>query len=329
MTTESAGGPDQTFRRVADLVAHGEVVRARELVDQVAAEYAERAPAEAAKALRLGAGLSRLLGRPREGLDRAERAIRLADGVAGDAAGVGAAARLEVAEARLALGEAAAAARAFDALARDPGRTVEERLSLRRRQADALASVGQVDAATEVLRTAAADAVTGGAASEAAGALVQGVALAQGEGRSDLVDVLRPAAGRTAADARSPGALAELDLLTAARSLARGDLAAARTAARSARGRALEAVQPLAYLAAVLAGSRIADRLGDRVEAYRLLATGYATLADLLGAELSRRTFEPELLALREKWGAEAFASVKAAHDAARRRARSVDRRQD
>ncbi|GAA5024702.1 hypothetical protein [Actinopolymorpha pittospori] len=325
MTTESAGGPDETFRRVADLVAQGEVVRARELADQVAAEYAERAPAEAAKALRLGAGLSRLLGRPREGLDRAERAIRLADGVAG----VVAAARLEVAEARLALGEAAAAARAFDALAREPGRTVEERLSLRRRQADALASEGQVDAATEVLRTAAADAVAGGAASEAAGALVQGVALAQGEGRSDLVDVLRSAAGRTAADAGSPGALAELDLLTAARSLARGDLAAARSAARSARGHALEAIQPLAYLAAVLAGSRIADRVGDRVDAYRLLATGYATLADLLGAELSRQTFEPELLALRDRWGAEAFASVKAAHDAARRRARSADRRRD
>jgi hypothetical protein len=69
----------------------------------------------------------------------------------------------------------------------------------------------------------------------------------------------------------------------------------------------------------VLTEARIRDQLGDRVGAYRDLARGWATVGDLLGADVAKATFEPALLELRRRWGSEAFAAAKASYETARR----------
>lgn len=50
------------------------------------------------------------------------------------------------------------------------------------------------------------------------------------------------------------------------------------------------------------------------------LATGWATVGDLVGADAAREVIAPRVQAQRERWGSEVFAAVKAAHDEQRRR---------
>ena len=125
------------------------------------------------------------------------------------------------------------------------------------------------------------------------------------------------AEGRAAGDA---AAVADTCLLLCAQAFQRGDAAAARDAALQAREAALQAVAAPRYLAAARALAEAHDALGERIEAYRALATAWATLGDLLGAETARAWVEPLLAGLARRWGAAAFKEVRAAHDDERRR---------
>ncbi|ANH68307.1 hypothetical protein [Mitsuaria sp. 7] len=101
-----------------------------------------------------------------------------------------------------------------------------------------------------------------------------------------------------------------------------GDADQAREAARLAhlaREAALEAVAPLSYFAAAVALARAADLRGDRTEAYRVTASAWVTLADLLGQDLARSWMEPVLLGFKLRWGDDAFAEARAAHERQRR----------
>jgi hypothetical protein len=144
--------------------------------------------------------------------------------------------------------------------------------------------------------------------------LVDAVARLSAAGRDDL-------AGRLAADgAAAVGddheAASELELLAAARAAGRRDLAAARAHAGRARAEALAGRSALAYSAAASALTELALAVDDRVAAYESLAVGWVTLRDLLGATPARAAFEPQLLALRERWGPAGFAAVKSAYEA-------------
>lgn len=116
------------------------------------------------------------------------------------------------------------------------------------------------------------------------------------------------------------GVLADAAVLEAAMALDEGDADRALEAARRAKDLALEAVAPLTYLSAAVTISELSDQRGDRLEAYRTLATAWATLADLMGRDAAAQALTPRLEALRDRWGAAAFAEVKAAHDEQRRR---------
>jgi hypothetical protein len=153
----------------------------------------------------------------------------------------------------------------------------------------------------------------------AAELLVQAVTIAQQGGRHSNVDRVDARARAAAEAADHHGAGAELDVLAAARALDAGDAPRALELVASARAGALAAVQPLTYAGAVLTESGIHDHLGDRVGAYRDLARGWATVGDLLGPEVAKATFEPPLLELRRRWGADAFETAKATYEAARR----------
>lgn len=112
---------------------------------------------------------------------------------------------------------------------------------------------------------------------------------------------------------------AQMHCVRAACALVDRDAVAARDEARAAREAALLAVAPIAYFAASVYLSQAADLLGDRVEAYRALATAWVTLSDLLGEPVARSWVEPVLLAFQWQWGEEAFATVRAEHDRQRR----------
>jgi hypothetical protein len=89
---------------------------------------------------------------------------------------------------------------------------------------------------------------------------------------------------------------------------------------REARQHALDGVAPLAYVAAAIAESSLAEHAGDDESAYGSLATGYATLGDLVGKQVSASTVEGPLLELRRRWGPDRGAAAKAASEATRRR---------
>ncbi|GAA0918503.1 hypothetical protein GCM10009557_89910 [Virgisporangium ochraceum] len=115
---------------------------------------------------------------------------------------------------------------------------------------------------------------------------------------------------------------ADLAFLAATRALDERDLPRALAEIRSARRHALDGRAVLPYIAAAVAESAVAELIGDDVAAYGSLATGYATVGDVVGKELSASTFEGPLVRLRERWGHDRFARAKRAYEDRRRRAR-------
>ena len=89
----------------------------------------------------------------------------------------------------------------------------------------------------------------------------------------------------------------------------------------AARALALAARAPDTYIGAAVALARLAEQAGDDTAAYGTLVTGWATVSDLLGAELARAAFEPLMREQRLRWGAERFDSARAEHEARRRAA--------
>jgi hypothetical protein len=329
------GELDAEFHRVAVIAASGDLVAARTALRRLADRaLAAGRHAAASQALRLSAALDRVLGDSADAVATARRAVELA----GTDHALAAAALDELGEAQLNLGHALAAAEAFDRAAFRAAATGQPTApALRRKQAYALAAGGRSEDSAAVLR----DLVGAtGDPGERAAMLVQAAAGAAGTaGAQGLWDAARkaldevepaPAAGGTAtgrADGTggSGGAgralRADLAFVAAARALDAGDLAGALVRVREARRHALDAVAPLAYIAAAIAESALAELAGDDVAAYGSLATGYATLGDLVGKPLSASTFESPLLALRQHWGPERFTAAKAAYEARRRAA--------
>lgn len=119
--------------------------------------------------------------------------------------------------------------------------------------------------------------------------------------------------------AQQDAALApRLALLRARLALQQGDVAAALGAAQETRELALDAVEPVSYFAAAALLAQIHVIAGDRMAAYRALASAWATLGDLLGRDIAASWVRPLLLALAVQWGEAGFAQVKAAYDAER-----------
>jgi tetratricopeptide (TPR) repeat protein len=115
----------------------------------------------------------------------------------------------------------------------------------------------------------------------------------------------------------------ELELLFARLSIEDGDLQAAEAHARQARSHALKAVAPVTYFSAGVKLADVLETRGDRLQAYGVLATTWATLSDVIGKDAARSWIEPCLAAYRIKWGEQSFEKAKDEYDAQRRRARS------
>jgi hypothetical protein len=303
---------DEEFRRVAVIAAGGDLVAARSALRRLAdmAAAAGRGSA-ASRALRLSAALDRVLGDVADAVATARRAAEFA----GDDGDLAAAALDELGEALLTLEHAGAAADAFDRAAVGAAAAgLATAPALRRKQAYALAAAGRSAEAAGILRDLA-DASADPA--ERAEILVQAAAGAAGTAGARDVWI----AAREALDASDNRALrADLEFVAAAEALHASDLDGALVHVRAARQHALSGVAPLSYVAAAVAESSLAEYAGDDETAYGSLATGYATLGDLVGKQLSASTFEGPLLELRRRWGPARFAAAKAAYEATRRR---------
>ena len=314
-----AARADALLREGDALLRAGRLDEADAAIGAAAGLHAQRGAAvDEARCLRLRAVLRRLQGRLDDASESAEASLSLLS-ARGAPAAEAAATRAELGEIAFARGDAEAAVRAWGAAIGEAGDAAPAAWWRGRGRAHALA--GRFEAAAADLDEAAR---RGEAAGDAAGALRAGVEAAvawQRARRFDRADELAARARPRAEAAHDAAALADLELVSAAGALERGDAAAARRHALAARGHALAARAPAPYIGAAVALSRLDEQAGDRVGAYAALAAGWATLGDLLGPDLARATFEPLLLRLRGRWSAAVFDETRRAYEAQRRAA--------
>jgi tetratricopeptide (TPR) repeat protein len=316
---EPTGPAEHLVRRGTELAAGARLAEAAVAYEQ-AARLHRRAGrvGDEARTLTLLATTRRLAGDLTGAAEAATRACRLAR----DEHPVVDLALTEAAEIALAAGDAAAAARmlseVLDGGAAAPPSPPRWRL-LRTR---ALAHIAAQDAAAadRDLADAAAALTSAGDRATAATVLVERVTAMHSLGDRARFRTALGEARRRIDDRRDPVAAGELDLAEGAEAVASGRLADAERLARRARDRALAGTAPLLYIGASVAIAELADLAGNRVEAYGALATGWATVGDLMGRDRAAAVFRPRMQALAASWGAEGFASVRRAYEAGRRR---------
>lgn len=198
------------------------------------------------------------------------------------------------------------------------------RASLLRRLAIALAMKNRYQEAADNLAEAYKLLLRAGDDSTALQTLIEQItALQQGNNLIEAEKV-RFYATQVAQEANNKGVLAELCLLQASQALELKDINTAMLAAQTARTYALESVVPVSYISAVITIAELADTQGDRLSAYETLAVGWVTLADLLGRDTAKATFEPKLLELRNRWGVVMFNNIKQTYEDRRRAKRDL-----
>jgi hypothetical protein len=305
------------------LVRAGQLDRARAELDEAAAIHRAKGRVyDEARCTHLAATLARLTGDLDGAQQRAEHALKLAE----PGTPIAVSALTELAEIASARRDGATAAELYGK-ALEQGRTAglipSAQSALLRKRAGALSTVSRfteaaadLASARQLLLEAHDDATALRTAIELATALQYA-----GDGlRSEQVQREAMEQARATSDHH---ALADLFLLEAARKVAARDVDGALAAARSARAESLEAVAPVSYISAALAISELANSRADHLGAYETLASGWATLSDVMGREAAKEVFEPKLRALREQWGADEFARVKQAYELQRSQKRS------
>lgn len=331
--TTTPKAADALLQQADALTRSGQWRQAAALIDAAAAlQHAQGCPDDAARSLQLAATLHRLNGETAAARQRVQQALDLCGHTSATAVPLLA----ELGDIALAEHAPADAAPAFTQaldLARSTHAPAEVQTALLQRRALAQARAGRADAAIDDLEQAltlisalvsAPEPTPGTPHDHGATARQIRVALAtacQDNGRPDRAETLIESTRPLAEAAADHAVLADLALLQAARALDRGDATAALALARQAREQALAGRAPAAYIGAVTAIAQLAETGGDRTTAYATLASGWATLTDLLGADLARQTFQPLLLAQRQRWGIGAFDTVRHDWETRRRQA--------
>ena len=313
-------------RHANALVQAGRLADARAELDEAAAIHRQRGRVyDEARCTHLAATLSRLSGDVAGSRRRAERALQLT--ASNTLIAVSALTELgEDALAERKAEEAAGHYAAALAAAQSAGLVPAALAALHRRHAAALVAAGRFADAVRDLAESRELFRRAGDATSATRVLVEQATAVQQSGDLAEAERVSAEARRAAEESADHFALADLDLLQSARALAHQDGKTALAAARSARQHALQAVAPVLYVSATLAIAQLSEATGDRLGAYDALATGWATLGDLLGQDLARTTFEPKVRELRDRWGVAEFDAIKAAYEARQRAAREGNR---
>lgn len=94
-----------------------------------------------------------------------------------------------------------------------------------------------------------------------------------------------------------------------------------------ARQGALDVCDPVTYVIAAIEAADAAEAAGLRERTYTTLATGMATLSDLLGRDAAREAFEPKLRTYLNRWGNDEFNRVKTLYESRQRARRDQTKR--
>ena len=309
----------------ADLVPAGDLAAAREALDEASKLHADAGRAgDERHCSQFAATLSRLLGDTEGARARAARAAELSP--QGSPGAISA--HAELGETALASGNLEAAAAEFGDALRHADRfplAPADRAALLRKQAAALEADDRTTLAVEALDEAYGVLEKANDHTLALRVRIEAITALQNAGRNHEADMRRAEAFTAARRLNDAHALADLELLESAAALAASDAGAALAAATRSREHALNAVAPVSYMAAAIAIAELHEAAGDKVAAYGALASGYATLGDLLGSAAASDSFGTKLAECRDRWGAQAFADAKIAYEAQRKRGLPAD----
>jgi tetratricopeptide (TPR) repeat protein len=303
------------------LIQHGKIDSARAMLDEAAEiNHSLGKGYDEARCTHLAATLCRMEGNLAEALKR----VKKAEALATPGSPVAVSVATEYAEIALTQkdGSRAAAAyrRAFEE-GQIAGLTDTAKASLLRKRANALAMSNRFKEAAQDLESAYLLLQQAGDKTNAVRTLIEkATTLHQGGDREGVNDALHNAF-REARACQDDHALADLQLLEATIALEQQNLSAALAAAEAAREHALAAIAPLSYVSAAVAIADINEASSNHLAAYASLASGWATVSDLLGQEAARSLFETKMLTLRKAWGGEKFARVKETYEIQRRAA--------
>lgn len=316
----------ETLVLCADALAeNGQLGQARIDLDEAADIHRRRGRVyDEARCLHLAATLCRLKRQFPEAKVRAQRAMQLVADWNEGVNPVTVSAATELGEIALAKGDALEAVEAYTkalVIGEAAGLTESARAALLRKRANVLVmnerhqdAVADLDGAYDLLGHSEERGTALRVLVEKATVLMQGGDFALAE---RVVQDTRP----LAEEAEDHHVLADLYLLDATRSMNKGDVESAMSAAKAAREHSLSAVAPVPYVGAALAIAELAEIGGDRMGAYEALAVGWVTFGDLFGPELAKTTFEPRMQDLYKRWGRASFAKVKTAYETKRRAA--------
>ena len=300
------------LRHANALAAHGQLAPASIALDEALQLQRRRdARDDVLRCLLLSAELLRLQGRRVEAGERVREALAMTAPGTPDRAQ----ALAVIGQIALSDGDAAGAERSFgEALA-----ISDQTPAWWHSRARARAALGRFDEAAADLQTASDRSAASNDGAGARRAAIEAATAWHRARRFDRATALVAATSAQARAAHDEAALGGLELLNATAALERHDADAAHVHAQAARTHALAARAPETYIGATLALSRLAEHANDDVTAYGTLASGWATLSDLLGADLARAAFEPVLREQRLRWGAGRFDAARASYEVARR----------
>jgi tetratricopeptide (TPR) repeat protein len=197
---------------------------------------------------------------------------------------------------------------------------------------EVLAVLGDEPARAQILQRRAAAAVAAGRWREAAADLMDAEDLYSAHNAPDEAEAAalgaaaavanvdpetaeRVWAAVSASSPRDGGAAAQRGIIGGRVAMLAGDPALALKRFDAARQGALDSADPFAYLAAVAEAVQAAETLGDDSTAYARLATAWATIGDLLGAENGRQLVRPQLEQLRDRLGPDRFNAARTAYE--------------
>jgi len=317
------------------LVQEGKIGFARAEIDEAIQIHQNLSRVyDEARLTQLSATLCRMEGNFQEAKTRAVRAANLADAINNPALAtpiiVGAA--TELGETALSQGDGLSAAYAFGQayeIGKNGGLLPTYQSSILRKRAAAYAQAGKPDDAVADLEIAYRILKEEGDKVNAIRTLIEQIsALMQSTqaNSESKIDTLMTEARIAAGETEDHASLADLDILVATQALQKRDSDTALIAAKSARQEALAGRAPLAYISSIAVIAQLEENAGNRVAAYGALATGWATLGDLLGPQVARATFEPLLQQMRDRWGNTHFWEVKESYENMRRAALEIEK---
>lgn len=311
--------PDHAARAAQTAIHQGDWLAAAQHLVAVADAARKRGQgARAAHCEQMAAELFRAAGSTDDALKAAQRTAAAEPGAPRSRF----AARAEAAETHMARGESAAAVTAWnDALTEMAvlGLPLQAQATVWRRQATALAQAGEWHQAWASFDRAADMNLGTPHEDDAAWIDIEHAQTACAMGEADHARrvLARP---RVLARAESDAHLrAERERALGDCAWSEGQADVAEQAATRAIDAALLAVAPVSFFGASVTLARAADARSDRAAAYRVLASAWVTLADLLGSDVAASWVAPVLEAFRATWGSQAFATVKSEHDRLRR----------